>query len=66
VSRTLPVLLALLGAVSVLAGIGSARGSSNAPAAPPFPGDPARWIGTPPTWDSLRGQVVLLDVWTFG
>jgi hypothetical protein len=35
--------------------------------APPFPaGDPAHWIGTPQTWDSLRGHVVLLDVWTFG
>lgn len=35
--------------------------------APPFPTvDPAHWVGTPPTWDSLRGKVVLIDVWTFG
>jgi hypothetical protein len=34
---------------------------------PRFPtADPARWIGTPATWESLRGRVVLLDVWTFG
>jgi hypothetical protein len=37
------------------------------PLAPPFPsGDRAHWIGTPATWDALRGRVVLLDVWTFG
>jgi hypothetical protein len=34
--------------------------------APRFPTDPARWIGAPVTWESLRGRVVLLDVWTFG
>jgi len=35
--------------------------------APPFPtADPTRWIGTPATWELLRGRVVLLDVWTFG
>jgi hypothetical protein len=34
---------------------------------PPFPtADPDRWIGTPAAWESLRGRVVLLDVWTFG
>ena len=25
----------------------------------------ADWIGTPASWESLRGRVVLLDVWTF-
>lgn len=35
--------------------------------APAFPSaDPADWIGPPQTWAALRGQVVLLDVWTFG
>jgi hypothetical protein len=34
--------------------------------APPFPKDPAQWIGTPASWEALRGRVVLLDVWTFG
>jgi hypothetical protein len=58
--------VALVGAASILAGLTSAGGSSPTPAAPPFPADPARWIGTPPTWESLRGRVVLLDVWTFG
>jgi thiol-disulfide isomerase/thioredoxin len=37
-----------------------------APPAPPFPSARAAdWIGTPASWESLRGQVVLLDVWTF-
>jgi thiol-disulfide isomerase/thioredoxin len=35
--------------------------------APPFPTHDAKhWIGTPATWQGLRGRVVLLDVWTFG
>ncbi len=35
-------------------------------AAPALPVDPKVWIGAPQSWASLRGQVVLLDVWTFG
>ena len=36
-------------------------------AAPPFPtAEAAAWIGTPQSLVSLRGKVVLLDVWTFG
>jgi hypothetical protein len=57
---------AMLGLAAILAGRTSAGGPSGRAAAPPFPSDPARWIGTPPTWESLRGRVVLLDVWTFG
>jgi hypothetical protein len=35
--------------------------------APPFPSArPADWVGAPATWESLRGNVVLLEVWTFG
>jgi len=38
-----------------------------APAAPPFTSaDPRDWIGAPATWETLRGKVVLLHVWTFG
>ena len=34
--------------------------------APPFPAVKAKyWIGKPQTWDRLRGQVVLLDVWRY-
>jgi hypothetical protein len=65
----LPVLaavVALLGVASIRGGRLSAGGPARPKAAPPFPADPARWIGTPPTWESLRGRVVLLDVWTFG
>jgi len=36
-------------------------------AAPPFRSqNPADWVGTPVTWQALRGKVVLIDVWTFG
>ena len=34
---------------------------------PPFPGD-LEWLHVrrPPTWDDLRGKIVLLDFWTYG
>ena len=36
-------------------------------AAPPFTSrSPEDWVGPPATWATLRGQVVLLHVWTFG
>lgn len=36
-------------------------------AAPAFPSQQATsWIGPPQSWEGLRGQVVVLDVWTFG
>jgi hypothetical protein len=36
------------------------------PVPPPFPSAKAKdWIGTPQTWDGLRGQVVLLEVWRY-
>jgi hypothetical protein len=60
-------LAVLLSCAAIVLAITSHHGrAESAPTAPPFPADPARWIGTPQTWDSLRGQVVLLDVWTFG
>mgnify|MGYP003694453737 CR=1 FL=1 len=35
--------------------------------APEFPTlEPSRWVGEPVAMRSLRGKVVLLDVWTFG
>lgn len=35
--------------------------------APPFPTTAREaWIGEPATWQTLRGKVVLLEVWTFG
>lgn len=39
----------------------------HAPAVPPpFPAAKAKnWIGTPQTWDRLRGRVVLLDLWRY-
>ena len=46
----------------------AARGATGqaAPPAPPFPSARAAdWIGTPASWEGLRGRVVLLDVWTF-
>jgi hypothetical protein len=44
-----------------------AKASAADRVAPPFPtADAAAWIGTPQSFDALRGKVVLLDVWTFG
>src|SRR5258707_2269127 len=43
----------------------TAGGGGGRPA-PPFPSArAAEWIGAPASWESLRGRVVLLDVWTF-
>lgn len=37
------------------------------PKAPEFPSrEPREWIGPPQSIKALAGQVVLLDVWTFG
>ena len=55
-----------LAAIALGAGLTWAREPLRPAAAPPFPTDPARWIGAPATWESLRGRVVVLDVWTFG
>jgi thiol-disulfide isomerase/thioredoxin len=56
---TLPVLIA--------AGLALGASADGARPAPPFPNrDAKHWIGTPATWQDLRGRVVLLDVWTFG
>jgi hypothetical protein len=54
------LILALLAAscASATAARGPAR-------APEFPRR-SHWIGTPATWEDLRGQVVLIKVWTFG
>jgi hypothetical protein len=55
------------GAIALGAGLAWAGEPLRPAPAPPFPtADPAGWIGTPATWESLRGRVVLLDVWTFG
>jgi thiol-disulfide isomerase/thioredoxin len=43
----------------------SAAAAENTPM-PAFPSDkPADWIGTPQSWEMLRGHVVLVDVWRF-
>jgi hypothetical protein len=42
-------------------------GSVHATKAPEFPSrEPSRWVGAPVRLEELRGEVVLLDVWTFG
>ena len=58
--------LGLVAAVLTLP-LGRADPSFRPTRAPPFPtSDPSHWIGTPQSWGSLKGRVVLLDVWTFG
>jgi hypothetical protein len=34
--------------------------------APPLPQKASRWVGEPQSWESLRGKVTLVFVWTFG
>jgi hypothetical protein len=56
-----PLLFAMLLLSALMA---RARGPA---AAPRFPSqDPSDWVGSPVTWEGLRGKVVLIDVWTFG
>ena len=58
--RLVAVAAGLVGAAAILAATPYAQ-------APPFPSaEAAAWIGAPASWASLRGHVVLLDVWTFG
>jgi thiol-disulfide isomerase/thioredoxin len=55
--------------VAAFMGLGAKGGDDEnaVRAAPPFPSTDAKnWIGTPVTWPELRGQVVMIDVWTFG
>lgn len=48
-------------------GVRTAASKEKPREAPAFPSAEARdWIGTPQNWDTLKGRVVLLDVWTFG
>jgi thiol-disulfide isomerase/thioredoxin len=57
---------ALVLAAALAVGTAPGDASSGRPA-PEFPTtDPSRWVGEPVTLASLRGKVVLLDVWTFG
>jgi thiol-disulfide isomerase/thioredoxin len=57
--------LSLLGAASIPGDVRAATAAAARPA-PPFPSSRSRdWIGAPADWPSLRGKVVLLDVWTF-
>jgi thiol-disulfide isomerase/thioredoxin len=50
----------------VAAALPVVAGDSPPAAMPPFPSARAAdWVGVPATWESLRGRVVLLDVWTF-
>ena len=57
----------VLAVLSVAAAAGAADDAAQAPATPPpFPSARAKnWIGKPQSWDTLRGQVVLLDLWRY-
>jgi thiol-disulfide isomerase/thioredoxin len=58
--------IAVLAALAATASPARGAPEKGAPPVPPFPSRRAAdWIGTPASWESLRGRVVLLDVWTF-
>lgn len=62
-SLRLALVRIVLSAVFTAAAAGGLEAAEGAapPAAPPFPSARAAdWIGTPASWASLRGQVVLL------
>jgi len=66
-ARGLWSLAALSVAVAGLAAVRPGASAVSGAMAPPFPSvRSADWIGSPATWQDLRGRVVLLDVWTFG
>ena len=62
-ARAIPAL-----AFALWSGVSShAAAADAARAAPPFSSrSPKDWVGPPVAWETLRGQVVLLHVWTFG
>lgn len=57
----------VLAALSVAAAAVAADDETRTPGTPPpFPSARAKdWIGKPQSWDKLRGQVVLLDLWRY-
>jgi hypothetical protein len=59
--------LCLAAFLAVLAATAGAADVVPTPASPPpFPSARSKdWIGTPQSWDKLRGQVVLLDLWRY-
>jgi hypothetical protein len=64
--RWSPYLVAalLLGAPMALSRFAKGDAVRDAPEFPTL--EPSRWVGEPVAMRSLRGKVVLLDVWTFG
>lgn len=60
-----PSLLAIVLALAVNAAA-QERTLPVGPAMPPLPKDATAWIGAPQSWASLKGKVVLIDVWAFG
>lgn len=63
--RRVPFLF-LAAVAAAVAGPAALTADELAAPAPPFPSARAAdWIGPPPTWESLRGRVVLLDVWRY-
>jgi hypothetical protein len=61
--RTRPLAVVAAAALSLA---GSRAPAADARPAPPLPREASRWVGEPVSWDSLRGRVALVFVWTFG
>jgi hypothetical protein len=58
--------LALLACAFVWNGVPASGETLKPRPAPAFPEARAAWLGAPASWPALRGEVVLLNVWTFG
>ena len=60
------VAVPLLVAVLATSALAQERRLPVGPALPPLSKDAHAWVGSPQSFEKLRGKVVLLDVWAFG
>ena len=66
VMRAFAVLSLAWALTAAAAAAAAAADAAPLAAPPPFPSARAKdWIGKPQTWERLRGQVVLLDLWRY-
>lgn len=65
--RAIVVSLALTAATCTTVGLNQTAETAREARAPEFPSqNPEHWVGPPQSVSTLKGQVFILDVWTFG